>query len=129
MITPVSQVQPQFRAKFYSGDISILANEAKRTLDPNKSMLELAEMLDLLKTFKEKKASLIYRTKNSEKPDIPKFSLLLDGKRVGSSDTNFTEALKNLFKKRNKAGDIISLQKVNANNIGRENLQKYAFDA
>ena len=125
MITPINQAQPQFKARLYSGDISVLANEAKRTTDPKAAMNELFALLSAMKAMPEREAKLMYKT------ELPasKFNLILDGKKAGGSAISFTEALKNLFTKRMLSVEEYSKKMKNNSPIGFDNLKKFAIDA
>ena len=92
MITPVNHTQPQFRAKMYSCDISVLYNEAKRSNEAKKAISELAGMLRTLEKIHGQKASLELCTGGNQGKQ---YKILLDDKPVSSSTKSFIETLKN----------------------------------
>ena len=125
MITSVYQTQPQFRAKMYSCDISVLFNETKRSKAPQKAANELVALLKGLEKVPAKEATLVL---NSGKNQEEKFNILLDGKKGYSGNINFTEALRNGLKIDfaidNEAGKKISNKKITGKSV-----QKFALDA
>lgn len=107
MIPAITQSNPQFKARFYSHDLSVLINEAKRSVDPEKAMNQLSGLVKGMEQLSQRCAKLEY---NSAYPDR-RYILIIDGKRAAFSPSSFTGALKEFCEKHSLLAQISKLFK------------------
>ena len=125
MITPVNHTQPQFRAKMYSCDISVLYNEAKRSNEAKKAISELAGMLRTLEKIHGQKASLELCTGGNQGKQ---YKILLDDKPVSSSTKSFIETLKELLSSKQLYSKNPE-KELSGKELSERYVQRFALDA